>query len=56
MISSSLPFVNNPPARNQLTLHAHEGLVATPIIDIGNVPNDVEKRFGRRCGFDGYAA
>lgn len=22
----------------------------------GNVPNDVEKRFGRRCGFDGYAA
>lgn len=23
---------------------------------LGNVPNDVEKRFGRRCGFDGYAA
>ena len=22
----------------------------------GNVPNDVEKRFRRRCGFDGYAA
>jgi len=22
----------------------------------GNVPNDVEKRFGRRCGFHGYAA
>ncbi|MEZ0468569.1 hypothetical protein, partial [Phaeobacter sp. SYSU ZJ3003] len=22
----------------------------------GNVPIDVEKRFGRRCGFHGYAA
>ncbi|WP_370571316.1 hypothetical protein, partial [Phaeobacter sp. SYSU ZJ3003] len=23
---------------------------------LGNVPIDVEKRFGRRCGFHGYAA
>jgi hypothetical protein len=23
---------------------------------LGNVPNDVEKRFRRRCGFHGYAA
>ena len=30
--------------------------VSFPDFPGGNVPNDVEKRFGRRCGFDGYAA